>query len=101
MTLLGLGVVGNLGLELGNWLTPRLGLFDFVGNFIFVMADFLLLLLPFFVGLAGVAAAMSLGSGLGQSLMQRLSPGAARLVMIGLTVVGTAVFAYLFLYAAN
>ena len=101
LALFGLGIVGYLGLDLGSWLTPRLGLFAFVGNFIFVMADFLVLLLPFFVGLAGVAAAMSLGGRLGQRLTERLSPGAAKLAMIGLTVVGTAVFTYALLFAAN
>ncbi|MCA9957513.1 MAG: ABC transporter permease subunit [Anaerolineales bacterium] len=92
LSLLTLATLAQVGLAAGAWLQAHLGVFAFVGNFIFVLSDLLTLLLPALVGLVGILVGMSLGGRYGQEAVIRLPERAARLLTLGVTMGGTAVF---------
>jgi phosphonate ABC transporter permease subunit PhnE len=89
-----LGLAANLGLPLGRWLEDNLGLFGFLGNFLVITSDFILILLPAVVGLIVGLVAVSLGSRYGQEAILRLSGTPARLATAVLAALGTAVLIY-------
>lgn len=94
LAVLGLGVLAFLGLQAGEWLEEMLGPFAFLGNFVFVLSDFIHLLLPTVLGLIGALMAVTFGSRYGQEAVLRLSGVPARLVSGVLSALGTAVFVY-------
>jgi len=57
LAIFGLGVVAHLGIQAGQWLDPRLGIFGFLGNFLFVLSDLTRVLLPYILGFVGALAA--------------------------------------------
>lgn len=73
----------------------------FVGNFVYVLIDLTLLLLPFSVGLAGALVALSLGGRFGQRMIMRLADTPHRILRLVTTVVGTAVLFILIAYSLN
>ena len=97
----GLGLVAHLGIQAGQWLDPRLGIFGFLGNFIFVMAGFTQLLLPYTLGLIGALAAASLGGRFARGLVFRFGPGSGLLVTFILTFLGFGALVFLLIYAFN
>lgn len=101
LLLFGLSILAHLGLTAGSWLDARLGLFGFVGNFIYVISDFTRVLLPAFLGFVGLLVTLSFGSRTGQEAIFRMSESQARLVTLILTIVGTAVLVYGLAYAMN
>jgi phosphonate ABC transporter permease subunit PhnE len=64
----------------------------FVGNFIQVIFDLLVIVLPLLVGFILALIAASFGAGYGQELVMRLEAGVAKGVTAVLAVLGTAVF---------
>jgi phosphonate ABC transporter permease subunit PhnE len=97
---------------LGWWLTQQLvnlsGLagvslhleaLGFVGNFIQVLFDLILILLPLTVGLGLAMVAASQGAHYGQEMVLRLESGIANVITAVLTFLGTAVFILLLGYA--
>ncbi len=90
----GLGLLGNLGAPAGGWLEDNLGFLSFLGNFIVVGADFILILLPLTVGLITGLLTASLGSRYGQEAILSLSVTPARILTTVLSAVGTAVLLY-------
>ena len=96
-----LGFLAQLGLVFGNWLRDVLGFFSFVGNFIYVVSDFVRVFLPWMLGLLGAFVAASYGSRLGQETVLRLPEGAARWFTVLLTVLGTALLIFGIGYAIN
>ncbi len=101
LTFLAVGVLAQFGLVLGAWLTVSLGVLGFIGNFIYVIADFAWVFLVGMMGLFGAGLAASYGSRYGQEAVLRLSEGAAKGVTAVLTAVGTALFVYGVLAFAN
>ncbi len=80
-----LGLLAGLGLNLGQALQLALGGsatesvgWGFFGNFIFVLADTLRLLLPVIGGLAGLIALSSASGSLGGRLVERSAPTVSR-----------------------
>jgi phosphonate ABC transporter permease subunit PhnE len=94
LVLFNLLLLAYLGLPAGEWLRDNLGFFGFLGNLVFVLADFTQLLFPAMVGLAAVLTAMSLGGRYGDEAIRRLEGSAAKLVTLLLTFGGTAVLVY-------
>lgn len=96
-----LALLAHLGLIAGAWLEEQLGIFGFVGYFIFVLADLIRVLLPALVGFVGALAAASYASRYAQEAIIRLEQGQARLLTLILTIIGTAVFVFGIAYALN
>jgi phosphonate ABC transporter permease subunit PhnE len=92
LLLLSLAVLGQVGLVGGSLLRANLGPLAFLGNFVFMLADLLLLLLSALVGFVGVLLGISWGARYGQEAIIRLPQAPARLLTFILTGLGTAVF---------
>ncbi len=91
LSLFGLTVFSLLTSQAGAWAQPRLGVFGFLGNFVTVLSDLFVLIMPGIVGFIGVLVAFSWGSRTGQEQVGKMGATAARWVTAGLTVLGTGV----------
>lgn len=98
---LALGIAARLGLMAGRWLDANLGLFSFVGNFIYVVADFVWVFLPTMVALVGALFAASYASRFGQEAVLGMDDRPAQLLTAVLTALGTAIFFFSLFYALN
>ncbi len=98
---LGLAILAEIGVVVGAWLEENLGLFAFVGNFIYVVADFGRVLLPGLMGFAGALLGASYASRYAQEAVIRLPEGSARLVTAILTFLGTSILVFALAYALN
>jgi phosphonate transport system permease protein len=78
-----LALMATLGVQLGLWLQEKLGPFGFLGNFVFVIADLIVVILPLLGALVGLFALSSLAS----LLSGRFLRGANRLVARIFTIV--------------
>lgn len=96
-----LALLSQLGLRLGTWLDNTLGIFGFIGNFIYVMSDLLRVGLGALFGLTAGLAVAGAASRYGQERLFYLAEGPARGLTFALTVVGTAVLIFALIYAAN
>jgi ABC-type phosphate/phosphonate transport system permease subunit len=74
----GLGLLGALGVQLGLWLKVKLGAFGFLGNFIFVISDLVLIVLPLLGALIGLFALASTGSSLFRRFLRKANPQLAK-----------------------
>lgn len=97
----GLGIVSHLGIQAGQWLDPRLGIFGFLGNFVFVMSDLTRVLLPYTLGFVGALAVASLASRYAQEAVTRLGEGSGRILTFVLTFLGVGLIVFLIAYAFN
>jgi phosphonate ABC transporter permease subunit PhnE len=108
--------IGGLGLWLGRsavsplvresstvlvGLQTGLNPLGFVGNFIFVLIELTLLLLPVLLGLIGTFVALSLGSRFGQRMNMRLADTPSRALTLVSMVLGTAVLFITIAYCLN
>ena len=84
-----------------RFLQTDLGFFNFAGNFIFVLIEVVLQLLPLALALTGAFLAISLGGRYGQQTVMRLSETPSRALSFVLTVVGTAVLFFIIAYSLN
>lgn len=91
-----LSLLGQLGIGLGAWLEPRLGVLGFLGNFVVVLSDLTVLTLPLLLALVAGAVLASFGSHYGQEAVLRLPETPARLLTGTLAGLGTAVSLYSF-----
>jgi phosphonate ABC transporter permease subunit PhnE len=89
-----LGVLAQLGMAAGRWLRLELGGWAFIGQFIFVMSDFIRLATPPLMALFGALTAASYGSHYGEEAVLSLRRPAARLFTGVVSALGGAVFAY-------
>jgi phosphonate ABC transporter permease subunit PhnE len=89
-----LGVLAHLGLVWGSWLQLQLGAFGFIGNFIFVLSDFVRLVGPPFMVLIGGLAAASFGSRYGQEAIMKTGGFLSRLIAAVLAFLGVGVLIY-------
>jgi phosphonate transport system permease protein len=94
-----LAVLAQLGLVAGSWIEENLGLLGFIGNFIFVVSDFLLVLLPAIIGFFAGLIVASYASRYGQEAIFHLSEAPARLLTAVLTALGSVIFIFGLLYA--
>lgn len=90
----GLGVLANLGLVWGSWLDIQLGPFGFIGNFIYVVSDFIRTALSPLMVFVGALVSASFGSRYGQEAILRMEGIPARLLTAVLAGLGTAVLIY-------
>jgi phosphonate ABC transporter permease subunit PhnE len=94
LLIFGLALLAGLGLQGGRWLEAQLGPFGFLGNFIYILADFLRLLLPATVSLLGGLTAVGYGSRLGQEMVLRLNGAPPRLLTALLSAAGSGLIVY-------
>lgn len=94
LLIFGLALLTGLGLQGGRWLEAQLGPFGFLGNFIYVLADFVRLLLPATVSLLAALAAVGYGSRLGQEMVLRLNGAPPRLLTALLSAAGSGLIVY-------
>ncbi len=78
-----LGLLAVMGIQLGLWLQAKLGSLGFLGNFIFVISDLILVILPLLGALIGL---FTLGS-LASSLSGRFLRAANRIAAKAFTIV--------------
>jgi phosphonate ABC transporter permease subunit PhnE len=90
----GLALLAQIGLIGGAWLEEALGIFGFLGNFVYILADFVQVFLPALLAMLLGFVAASYGSRYGQEAVLSLSTSAARMVTAVLTFFGTAVLIY-------
>jgi phosphonate ABC transporter permease subunit PhnE len=94
LVLFGLAVLANLGMTAGRWLRLELGAWAFIGQFIFVISDFIRLATPPLMALFGALLAASYGSHYGEEAVLSLTRPLARLFTAVVSALGGAVFAY-------
>jgi phosphonate ABC transporter permease subunit PhnE len=94
LALFSLALAAELSFQAGEWLEANLGALGFLGNFLTVVADFVMLTLPALIGLIGAGIGSVLGSRYGLELVLRLPVAPARLLTAGLTAAGLFVFVY-------
>jgi phosphonate ABC transporter permease subunit PhnE len=101
LSILLLAVVAQLGITVGLWLDANLGILSFVGNFIFVISDFLRVFLPALVGFIVALVAASYASRYGQEAMLRMAERPARFLTVILTIIGATILIFAILYALD
>ena len=96
LCLFGLGLLGGVGVPMGNWLSTQLSFIGlgFLGEAIRVVADVVNLLLAPFVGLIGALVAASFGSRIGQEAVLRLPVVVGKVITAVLTLFGTAILIF-------
>lgn len=92
LSVFSLVTLAHLGVGVGTWLSENLGVFGFVGNFIFVLSDLTILLLSVLVGFVGILFGITLGGRYGEEIILRLPHLSAQIFTAVATAVGTAVF---------
>ncbi len=75
----GLGLLGTLGISFGLWLKAQLGSFGFLGNFIFVISDLVIIILPLLGALIGLFVLSSLASSLSGRFLRSASRTVAKI----------------------
>jgi len=93
----GLGLLARLGISLGLWLQAKLGALGFLGNFVFVLADLIAIILPLLGGLIGLFALSSLASSLSGRLLRAARPPLAKLFSVVVAALAGAVLTALLL----
>ncbi len=78
-----LGLLGALGVRLGLWLEVKLDVFGFLGNFVFILSDLVLITLPLLGALIGLFTLSSAGSSLSARFLRTANARLAK----GFTVV--------------
>ncbi|MGB9674256.1 MAG: ABC transporter permease subunit [Anaerolineales bacterium] len=76
----GLFFVSQFGIIIGKWITPHLGYFAFLGNFITQLSDVILTILPAVLAVSGGAVSAALFGNIGRRLNERLPLGSLKLV---------------------
>ena len=101
LSILLLAVAAQIGLVIGAWLDKNLGFLSFIGNFIYVVSDLLVVTLPLLVGFVAALIAMSYASRYAQEAIIRLATGPAKLLTFVLAGLGTFIFVFGLTYFAN
>ena len=89
-----LALVAQLGIIGGAWLDEQLGVFGFLGNFVYILADFVRVFLPALLALLVGFVAASYGSRYGQEAVLSLPLGTARILTAVLAAGGAAIIIY-------
>ncbi len=93
----GLSLLGALGIKLGLSLQAALGPFGFLGNFLFIIADLIVIIVPLLGALIGLFALSSLASSLAGRFLRAAKPKAAKVyTVIAATLAGALLTAVLF-----
>jgi ABC-type phosphate/phosphonate transport system permease subunit len=93
----GLGLLGTLGIKLGLFLQAELGVFGFLGNFVFIIGDLIVIILPFLGALIGLFAFSSLASSLSGRFLRATKPPVAKaFTVVVATLTGALLVALLF-----
>jgi len=92
-----LSLLSTLGMKAGLWLVEALGPFGFLGNFVFIVADFVGLILPLLGGLLGLFLLVSLGSSLAGRFLRLTKPLTAKIFTIVVATLASALLVGLLL----
>lgn len=94
LTFFAIALLAYLGIVFGDWVTPQLGAFAFMGRFIYFLSEGITVLAPATVGFLLALLGASLGSTYGQEAILRMEEAPGR-ILTGVTAMsGTAVFVY-------
>lgn len=94
LVIFGLAALARLGLDVGQSLESRLGGFGFLGNALYFVSDFFLVLAPAIVGFLMAMITLSLGSRYGEEIILHASEPTARIVTAVTAAIGSAIFIY-------
>jgi phosphonate ABC transporter permease subunit PhnE len=87
-------LISYLGFYIGNYLAEILGVFGFLGNFVFQLADILHMITPALAALAAGGVIGNFGGRTGQFVSDQWSPGAVKMVnLIVSGLAGATIFA--------
>jgi phosphonate ABC transporter permease subunit PhnE len=90
----GIVVLASLGIELGDWLEDNLGPFGFVGKFLSISSEAIIVLSPLIVGIFLALVGATFGARYGQEAVLHLSLTQARLVSAVTTAIGLFIFIF-------
>jgi phosphonate ABC transporter permease subunit PhnE len=107
--ILGIAVLGQLGIEAGEWLRINLqwrqilgiNFFGFIGEFVLVISQLTVILMAIFVGFLGAIVLASLASQYGQEAVLHLLDVPARALTALLTFAGVTFVIFAFLFFVN
>jgi phosphonate ABC transporter permease subunit PhnE len=94
LAVVALAVLAHLGIIAGQRIEEPLGFMGFVGNFIYVLSDFLRVFLPTLAGLAAGVVLASYASRVAQERILRMPEGMGRFVTALLAFAGVAMLIY-------
>jgi ABC-type phosphate/phosphonate transport system permease subunit len=95
LTAFSLGLLSSLGIKLGLSLRAALGPFGFLGNFLFVIADLIVIILPLLGALIGLFILSSLASSLSGQFLRTAKPATAKVFSVVVAALVGAVLAAL------
>jgi phosphonate ABC transporter permease subunit PhnE len=101
LMILSLAFLAQVGLAAGAWMEANLGWLSFIGNFIRLLSELTLLLLPALSGLTVALLAASYASRYAQEAVIRLEEGAARALTAVIAAAGSALLLFGIGYAIN
>ncbi len=90
-----LGLLATLGINLGLWLEAELESFGFLGNFIFIIADLIAIILPLLGAVIGLSTLGSLASSLSGRFLRATSPVLAKSFTVVVSTLASALLAAL------
>ncbi len=90
----GIVVIANVGIEVGDWLEDNLGLFSFLGKFLALSFEAILVLSPTLIGIFVALIAVTLGARYGQEAVLHLDEIQARLLTALTAGIGIFFFIY-------
>jgi ABC-type phosphate/phosphonate transport system permease subunit len=97
LVIFSMGLLGTLGIKVGLFLQAALGPFGFMGNFLFVIADLIVVILPLLGALIGLFMFSSLASSLSGRFLRATKPAAAKVfTVVVATLAGALLTAILF-----
>ncbi len=94
LVFLGIVVLASLGIEIGDWLEDNLGPFGFVGKFLSISSEAILVLSPLIVGIFLALVGAAFGARYGQEAVLHLSLTQARLISALTTGLGLFIFVF-------
>jgi phosphonate ABC transporter permease subunit PhnE len=94
LVLFGLAALARLGLAVGQTLEARLGVLGFLGNALFFISEFYLVLAPAIVGFVLALIVLSMGSRYGEEITLHAGEQTARLVTAITAALGSAILIY-------
>jgi phosphonate ABC transporter permease subunit PhnE len=90
-----IALLAYMGMVLGDWVTPQLGIFAFMGRFIRFLSEGITILAPAITGFLLALVGASLGSTYGQEAILRVEEAPGRIITGITAMLGTAVSLYL------
>ena len=93
VTVFALAMLGTLGVDLGLWLKAQLDVFGFLGNFVFIISDLVVIVLPLIGGLIGFFVLSPLASSLFGRFLRAANPALAKVSTVAVAALASALLA--------